>query len=31
MDEYIKPRGKKTRQGSSKNTKHGNKVSKKIL
>ena len=29
MDEYSKPRGKKTRQGSSKNTKHGNKVSKK--
>jgi len=29
VDEYTKPSGKKTRQGMSKNTKHGNKVSKK--
>jgi hypothetical protein len=29
VDEYQKPRGKKTRQGMSKNTKYGNKVSKK--
>ena len=29
VDEYTKPRGKKTRQGMSKSTKHGNKVSKK--
>ena len=29
MDEYTKPKDKKTRQGSSKNTKYGNKVSKK--
>jgi hypothetical protein len=29
MDDYNKPRGKKTRQGSSNNTKYGNKVSKK--
>ena len=29
MDDYIKPKDKKTRQGASKNTKYGNKVSKK--
>jgi hypothetical protein len=29
MDDYTKPTGKKTRQGSSNNTKYGNKVSKK--
>jgi hypothetical protein len=29
VDEYIKPKGKKTRQGMSKSTKYGNKVSKK--
>tara|TARA_R110002167_G_scaffold5952_1_gene27291 strand:+ start:401 stop:523 length:123 start_codon:yes stop_codon:yes gene_type:complete len=29
MDNYSKPKGKKTRQGCSKNTKHGNKVSSK--
>jgi hypothetical protein len=29
VDEYTKPKGKKTRQGMSKNTKYGNKVSKK--
>ena len=29
MDNYIKSKGKKTRQGSSNNTKYGNKVSKK--
>ena len=29
VDEYTKPRGKKTRQGMSKSTKYGNKVSKK--
>ena len=29
MDEYTKPKDKKTRQGASKNTKYGNKVSKK--
>jgi len=28
VDEYKKPKGKKVRQGSSKNTKYGNKVSK---
>ena len=29
MDNYTKSKGKKTRQGSSNNTKYGNKVSKK--
>jgi hypothetical protein len=29
MDDYTKSKGKKTRQGSSNNTKYGNKVSKK--
>ena len=29
MDEYTKPKDKKTRQCASKNTKYGNKVSKK--
>lgn len=28
MDEYIKQKDKKTRQGSGRNTKYGNKVSK---